>query len=151
MRELPGLQIRKDRARRELSDRWEAITKLSGKLGPTTYLLPGAGLFNAPGSPDGAYSLLVLLANGILEEALRQARREGQFPCDRGEDDGEPFAKELIHASEGLVAWSDAEGVLDGVEKRNRLAHRAELLTKSESLEVVDRIGAQLRAWGLLT
>jgi hypothetical protein len=91
-----------------------------------------------------AYNLPLLLAFDAMHGALLAARNAGHFAC------GNDYLGPLMDAARSHLPWIDWQALRDGVRRRNRVAHDGELYGADQCIEDVQRVEAQLVAWGII-
>jgi len=93
---------------------------------------------------DLCNNLVLIFAFSVLEDTLRQLRREGLFiPAQRG-------FKWLMQDSQVVLSWVDFKTVDKGRERRNQIAHERKFLPRDECWKYIDAIENELVAWKIL-
>lgn len=137
--------IQNARKKQRIQDDWSALRKIQGRLKGRSYMSPAAGAqIQESGAPDEAYNLPFVLAYAVLNQVLTLLGKEGHYPM-RNRKLGEQMKDSKKH-----LPWQDWALAWDGKEKRDGLAHRAEVATKRKCALYVDAIEAELRAWKVL-
>ena len=93
---------------------------------------------------DAAHNLPFIHACSVLNDVLVQLAGEGHFDCKSR------FLGALIKESETALPWQDFRLITAGVELRNDVAHRGQLLGRGDCWKYVDAIKLELSAWGIL-
>ena len=107
--------------------------------------VPGGPFYNET-RPEDSYNLPFVLAYAVLDEVLDALLRQGVFSCSKRR----PTLKDLMDAARPHLPWRDFALVDTGKGARNKLAHKAVLLSKTECLRFVDAIERELVAWGIV-
>ncbi len=55
-----------------------------------------------------------------------------------------------MNTSRKVLPWQDYKSVDEGRNKRNDLAHEAQLVSKADCQRFIDAIEAELMAWGIV-
>ena len=85
-----------------------------------------------------------MLGSSVLDQVLSELCDQGEFSF----NDRNLGPKML--ASRSKLPWQDFDTVDDGRDKRNELAHEAQLLSKKDCLRYISSIESELTAWGVL-
>ena len=93
---------------------------------------------------DEVNNLPFMDACAVLNDVLLQLSREGLFTC------RSIFLEKLLAASKEKLPWNDFPLIQEGVERRNGVAHRGEILPRGDCWKYVDAIQAQFVAWSIL-
>ena len=120
---------------------WSAVKKLSSE---GLYSRATSSGWVQVNRPDDSFNLPLVLAYACLDQVLGELRDEGVFSCRWW------HLGEKMEASRCVLPWQDYDEVFDGKEKRNRIAHEATLLPKSECLQYIVAIEQELNAWNIL-
>lgn len=135
---------------KELQSEWDGVVKMQGTMKGTIILAFTGGLFRG-GSGAGnrlrdiLYNLPLLLAFDVLKQTLIKAEAEDLFDCWNNS------LGALMDRSKDSLPWKDWQALRDGVCRRNEVAHDGELFSQTECLKDIDRIEAQLVAWGIIS
>ena len=90
------------------------------------------------------YNLPFVLAYAVLDECLSELVTQRVFACsDRN-------IGPKMKASQGAITWKDYHLVDTGRDRRNDVAHRAELQSKADCLRYIQAIEDELKAWGVM-
>jgi hypothetical protein len=122
-------------------EQWAVIRRFSS-LSSREWMTSGGVLVSEGAPPEAFYNLPVVLAFSLLDEVLGALAAQGAFPVGRGAMLG---AK--MDASQNAIPWNDYASIHAAKERRNELAHRGLLIPKSDCLEMVDAISAELKKW----
>lgn len=99
-------------------------------------------------APKEAYNLPFVL-DMVLTELLYQ----GVYAC-KGWDPSmgkyPPMLKKKMEASRTNMTWKDYDLVNEGRDSRNKVAHKAALVDKTECIKYVRAIEDEFKAWNLL-
>ena len=93
---------------------------------------------------NAAHNLPFVHAFAVLNDALKQLALEGHFNCKS------IFLGALLEKSEKALPWRDFALVSVGVDHRNDVAHRGQLLDRGECWKYIDTVKAELIAWGII-
>jgi hypothetical protein len=128
-------QIKKD---------WSAVQKL-----------PSGGISRAIASgwlqesiPENSYNLPFFLAYAVLDQVLDEMIDQCVFKCS-SKNRLIPLGIKM-EDSRNVLPWQDYKTIFEGKEARNDLAHKAQLLSKTECLKYIEGIERELHAWGLI-
>ncbi len=107
------------------------------------------GSFAQGGSPaifaaDAAHNLPFMHAFAVLNDVLTQLANECQFSCKS------IFLNPLLHASENVLSWENFRLVKEGVDRRNKVAHKGEILPRGQCWKYIDTVHEQLLTWNVL-
>ena len=121
---------------------WSAVNKLMDRV-HSCWVNPGGGIINET-RPTESYNLPLVLSYAVLDEALSILRDQGVFNCNDWQLD------KKMKASKDKLPWVNYNLIDEGKRARNKLAHRAELLSEAECRKYVSAVEAELKAWGLI-
>ncbi len=93
---------------------------------------------------DAAHNLPFVHACAVLNDALQQLAKEGQFRCNS------IFLGVLLSASEKELSWKDFPLIREGAERQNDVKHRGNVLPRADCWKYIDAIKDQLEVWGIL-
>jgi hypothetical protein len=93
---------------------------------------------------DAAHNLPFLHAYSVLNDTLQQLASEGKFTCKS------IFLGKLLAESEKVLPWNDFALIKSGVDRRNDLAHRGDVLPRGDCWKYIDAIKTELMLWGIL-
>ena len=138
-----------------LMQEWEGVKKNQQKVGTAIRAAGARGTMEAVavlaqrgGVRDICYSLVLVLAYGVLQDTLYALRDEGHFQA------GKPGTLAplgaLMKSSQGNIPWVDFATVDEGRDKRNDVAHNAQVLPHNECEKYIDAIEQELRGWNIL-
>jgi len=125
---------------------WNGVEALRTKL--------QVSAFAAVGSMDGLYpfalekaahNLPFIHAFSVLNNVLITLRDQGDFTSK-----GTTWLGKLVKASKNTLPWNDFQTIKTGVNRRNGVAHRADLLETTECWKYVDAIKLELTSWGIV-
>ena len=91
-----------------------------------------------------AYSLILIFAFSVIEDALRQLEDQGVFSAKNRQ------LGTLMHASKSALPWVAFQFVDEGRERRNDVAHKREYLERADCWKYIDAIENELIAWRIL-
>lgn len=136
--------ITDEEALSELRDLWAGMLRTRAKVKSAI-----ASSLGAPGAmtfmiADLAHNLPFIQAFSVLNDILLRLREEGHFKCKSF------FLGALLNASKKVLEWIDFELILEGVDRRNDVAHRGEILARRECWRCISAIEAELQAWGII-
>ncbi len=112
----------------ELRKDWAGVDALRSRLKRSAFASGIGGRFPFA-LADAANNLPFIHAFGVLNNVLLSLRDEGHFRCNS------IFLGALLAASETSVPWTDFATIKKGVDRRNDVAHRADLLGRGECWE----------------
>jgi hypothetical protein len=138
--------IRDATALSEARKNWAGVEALGVRLQVSAFasmgILGGAFPFRLL---DAACNLPYIHAWSILNDVLLQLAIEGHF-CYRSKS-----IKHLVKASQPpALPWQNYAFIKAGVPRRNRVAHRGELLDREKCQQYIDAIKAELQAWHII-
>jgi len=124
---------------------WIGVELLRDKLKRSAYASMGVigGIFPFA-LANAAHNLPFIHAYSILNEVLIVLAKEGHFECNS------IFLGKLLVLSRNALPWIDYEKIVTGVERRNAVAHRADLLERGECWQYVDAIKKELESWQII-
>jgi hypothetical protein len=129
----------------EIRKNWDGVEALRTSLQVSAFASVGViggtfpfALLNA------AHNLPFMHALAVLNDVLKQLALEGHFNC------RSIFLGALVEKSETALSWRDFALVSIGVDRRNDVAHRGQLLDTGECWKYVDAIKSELSGWGIL-
>ncbi len=126
----------------EIVDLWRAVRRLSAE--PGSSIIPGAGIVQHPVA-TGFCNLPLVLAYAVLEQVLEVLAEERRFLMPK-----KPKLANLMMNSKAAISWLDFDYIDKGRERRNELAHDAELVPDAECLGYIDAVETQLRSWKVI-
>ena len=92
---------------------------------------------------DLSHSLVLLFAFSVLEDLLKQVRKEHELKC-------RSQLKAMMEASQSVLRWTDFGTVDKGRECRNHLAHEQKVPPREESQKYINAIEREFIAWEIL-
>jgi hypothetical protein len=122
---------------------WSAVRRLADERSQV-HALPDGDIEVGRPMPDAYFNLPVVLAVSALEETLEAARNENAFRCH-----GARLGM-LMEASKARIPWRNFDAVDRIREKRNDIAHEGILYSRSDCLQMIAHIEAELSGWGVL-
>jgi hypothetical protein len=132
------------KALQHIRDSWNTVRILEARINTTLH----AGLFslvptltNFQEVPD---SLLLVFAVSVLQDTLKQLRKQKVFAC---EGDG---LERLMKASTGTLPWQNFGKIKEIKNRRNRAAHERVFLRSGQCAQYLDAIENELLAWRVL-
>lgn len=128
----------------EIRASWQGVEALRGRVQRALLGAFAQGGSSAIFAADAANNLPFVHACAVLNDILGELAREGRFSCKS------IFLGRLLAASEEKLPWNDFALIKEGVERRNGVAHRGELLPRGDCWKYIDAIKAELVAWGVL-
>lgn len=136
--------IKDEKTRKRLEDEWRSVCLLQSKI--KTALLGGfaTGGKLAIFAADAAHNLPLIHAFAVLNNVLVAFRDQGTLSC------SSDYLKSLLKASKGKLAWVDYDEIKNGVERRNDVAHRSEVLPRVDCWKLIDAIEIELKEWGIV-
>ncbi len=137
--------IRDATALAEIRQSWAGVEVLRSRLQVSAFASVGAlgGTFSFV-LANAAHNLPFIHAYAVLNDVLEQLADEGHFSCKS------IFLGELLKKSEKVLPWQDFALVSTGAGLRNDVAHRGQLLDRSDCWKYVDAVKVELSAWGVL-
>jgi len=93
---------------------------------------------------DSAHNLPLLHAYAVFNDVLEQLAKEGKFQCKS------IFLGPLLTASEKALSWKDFRLIKEGVDRRNDVAHRGDVLPRADCWKYIEAIREQFVAWAIL-
>jgi hypothetical protein len=137
--------IRDAPALAEIRKNWAGVETLRTRLQVSAFASVGilGGHFPFVLS-NAAHNLPFMHAFAVLNDVLKQLVLEGHF---QGKS---IFLGALLQNSEKALPWRDFALVSVGVDRRNDVAHRGQLLDREECWKYIDAVKAELSGWGIL-
>ena len=131
-------------ALQELKKSWNGVRELRSKVqrGVLGSFAQGASAIIL--IADIAHNLPFIHACSVLNEALLQLRDEKHFTCKHF------FLGALMDASKAQLPWADFKLVKEGVDRRNDIAHRGDIISRSECWKYIDAIERELVKWKIV-
>jgi hypothetical protein len=123
---------------------WSGAERMLARMRGMVGVAAVPGSFTAGPLSRVAYNLPLVLAFEALREALVSARDAGLFVC------RSDYPGPLMDAARDALPWIDWQALRDGLRRRNRVAHDGELYGADQCIEDVERVEAQLTAWGVI-
>lgn len=137
--------IRDPTALAEIQQSWAGIEALRSKLQVSAFASMGSFGGNFPFMlANAAHNLPFIHAYAVLSDALKQLSDEGHFTCKS------IFLGDLLKRSETALQWSDFDLIRTGAAHRNDVAHRGQLLNRSDCWKYVDAVKVELSAWRII-
>ena len=93
---------------------------------------------------DAAHNLPFFHACSVLNNVLLQLEDEGYFKCNS------IFLGALLERSENALPWKDFNLIKEGVDKRNNVAHKGEVIPRRECWKYIDAIESELVSWKIV-
>lgn len=93
---------------------------------------------------NAAHNLPFIHAFAVLNDVLEQLASEGHFDCKSH------YLGALLTSSETALPWRNFTLIKAGVNRRNDVAHRGQLLERGDCWRYIDAIKEELSAWGLV-
>ena len=107
--------------------------------------MAGGTLISERGPLDSFFNLPVVLAFSLLDEVLGDFAAQGAYSVRSGAMLGEKMS-----ASKQSICWLDYAEVEAAKNRRNKLAHNGELISKIDCLQIVELVGNELRNMGAI-
>jgi hypothetical protein len=128
----------------EIRKDWEGVEKLSAQVDNVARWAFGSAGSMANFLNDAAQNLPFLHASGVLNNVLAQLRDEGAFRS------GGRTLGHLLNDSQNALPWTNYALVREGVDRRNKVAHEGELLSRHDCRKHINAIRDELRGWRIL-
>ena len=109
------------------------------------YQIPGGPFVNETSLPSEFYNLPLVLAYGVLQQALKALANQRTFQADPN-----ALLGTLMGKSRPALTWQNYDKVDQGRKDRNAVSHDGELHPKDHCLGLVDAVEVELRAWGVV-
>lgn len=93
---------------------------------------------------DSAHNLPFVQAFAVLNDVLVQLRDEKKFQCKS------IFLGSLLAKSQHKLPWKEFALIKEGVERRNDVTHRGNVLPRADCWRYIEGIKSQLVDWGIL-
>jgi hypothetical protein len=93
---------------------------------------------------NAAHNLPFVHAFAVLNDVLEQLANEGHFVCKS------IFLGALLQKSKNALPWRAYGLISAGVERRNDVAHRGQLLERGECWKYIDAVSDELTGWGII-
>jgi hypothetical protein len=104
--------------------------------------VPGGIISETP--LDEHFNLPFVLAFAVLDQVLSVLITEKVFSCSRRQ-----LGAKML-ASKGAISWKDYALVKKAKCARNKLAHKARLVSRDQALTFIKAIEDELKAWGVI-
>jgi hypothetical protein len=128
----------------EIRKSWSGVEALKNKVqGALLGSFAQGGVF-AIFIADSAHNLPLLHAYAVFNDVLEQLAKEGKFQCKS------IFLGALLAASEKVLSWKDFALIKQGVDRRNDVAHRGDVLPRADCWNYIEGLREQLVAWAIL-
>jgi hypothetical protein len=127
-----------------IRDSWQSLQEYERAANLTIVKAFMSGLPAGTRPPELFWSLLLIFAYAVLEEALLELRDQSVFACP------DSRLKPLMAASRSALTWVNFVEADEGRERRNDIAHRQVLIDPNESKKYIACIQTELKAWGVL-
>jgi hypothetical protein len=130
----------------EIRNNWTGVESLRTRLQVSAFAskgLGGSGVFPFV-LLNAAHNLPFLHAYSVLNEVLIQLVKENRFSCKS------IFLGALLEKSKNALPWINFSLVKTGADRRNDLAHRGQLLERSDCWSLIDHIKLELLNWKVL-
>ena len=128
-----------------LKKEWLGVELLRDKLKRSAYASTGVVGGTFPFTlANAAHNLPFIHACSVLNEVLVVLAKEGHFKCKS------IFLGALLESSENSLTWMDYETIVAAAQRRNGVAHRADLLERGECWQYVDAIKKELGSWNII-
>jgi hypothetical protein len=129
----------------EIRKNWTGVEALCSKLQVSAFASMGLVGGNFPFVlSNAAHNLPFMHAFAVLNNTLLQFADEDHFTC------RSKFLRPLLTKSETALPWHDFGLISIGVDRRNEVAHKGQLLNREECWKYIDAIRSQLSGWGIL-
>ncbi len=125
----------------EIQNDWNGVEKLQVSAFASSGVIGGTFPFALA---NAAHNLPFIHAFTVLNEVLITLEKEGHFKCKS------IFLGKLLEAIKSKLPWCDFTTIEKGVDRRNDVAHRADLLEREESWKYVDSVKKELSSWGII-
>jgi hypothetical protein len=131
-------------ALQEVQHSWRGVEALRGKLSSALLGSFAEGASFAIFAADAAHNLPFVHACAVLNDVLEQLQTEGHFPCKS------IFLGPLLSASEARLPWTNFAVMQEVAARRNGVAHRGDVLSRTDCWRYIDAIKAELVSWRIL-
>lgn len=128
-----------------LQAEWQGMIQMRERIQQLVISTFAFDPIRSPAFGNILYNLPLLLAFDVLKHVLLEAREEGQFIVS-GRRLGD-----LMDSAKISLPWIDWQGLREGVNRRNEVAHDGKLLGDQQCLQDIADVEAQLLAWGVIT
>jgi hypothetical protein len=137
--------IRDATALAEIRKNWAGVEALRTRLQVSAFSSVGVIRRHFPVVlSNAAHNLPFVHAFAVLNDVLKQLEDERHFNCNS------KFLGPLLRASEKALPWRNFALVSAGVDRRNGVAHRGQLLDRGECWKYIDAVKSELSGWGIL-
>ena len=129
----------------EIQSNWNGVEALRKKLQVSAFASVGeiGGIYPFALS-NAAHNLPFIHAFSVLNEVLIALENEGHFSCNS------IFLGKLLRESKNSLPWQNYSEIKAGVNLRNGVAHRGDLLESNECWSYIDVIKAELLSWHIV-
>jgi len=137
--------IRDTNIQKEIQNSWVGVESLREQLQVSAFAsqMGGGGIFPFK-LLNAAHNLPFMFAFAVLNDVLEQLAIEGHFKYKNH------FLGTLLNDSKNLLSWCDFALIEKGVNLRNDLAHRGQLLERKECWIYIDAIKTELSTWRII-
>ncbi len=129
---------------KKIQQSWEGVVSLRKKYHAVVVSSFVFGGWPALHIADAVHNIPFIFACSVLTDVLEQLKNEGHFNCEKR------TLGALVGCSKTKLPWLDYALIDELVEKRNDLAHRAELLPRDDCWKYIDAIESELKSWGIV-
>ncbi len=128
----------------EIRESWQGVEALRGRIQRALLGSFAEGGSFAIFAADAAHNLPFMHAYSVLNDVLKQLEKESHFTCES------IFLGSLLHASKDILPWEEFRFIKEGVDRRNHVAHKGEVLPRAECWKHIDTVHEQLLKWNVL-
>jgi hypothetical protein len=128
----------------ELRKSWNGVRKIRNKVQRSLLASHAQGASSVILIADIAHNLTFIHAYSVLNDVLLQIRNEKRFKCTSF------FLRPLMKASKDKLSWNNFNIVMEGVERRNDIAHKGKIIPRGDCWKYIDAIEKELVSWNII-
>jgi hypothetical protein len=128
----------------EIRESWKGVEMLRQKIKAAILGAFSEGSSFVLFAADAAHNLPFVQACAVLNDALEQLRDEGHFRC-KGR-----LLGTLLYASKDKLRWKGFSTIEEAVNRRNAIAHHAQIVPRGECWRLTDAIRQELVSFNVL-
>ena len=129
----------------KLQSEWAGVVHMLNRMKTLVTVTFATGGITGNALGNVVYNLPLLLAFDVLKQSLVQARNEGLIVDSRNQ------LGALMDSGQDALQWIDWDGLRGGVRRRNEVAHDGKLFDSQQCIQDIERVEAQLVAWGIIS
>lgn len=138
--------INDDAITQEIQDEWDGVRSFQSRIQASLNMSGGMGSTGAPHHLRNiSHNLTLLFAFSVLENALTKL-------CSQDPSIRTPIGlKALMRSSKKVVEWKNFSLIDTARKERDKVAHKREILDRTDCWKYIDGIESELLAWKLIS